>query len=248
MDEADWYLNLAVRGEICRNSPALLISRVRSNQPLIFRAEEDESDRFGLTIQYDNPTFGAILRGQTPVAGIREMTVMELYFFEQWLSPEVREFAKTYDPDVSTPDEAPTDFEKSLNDALKRQLLGRFCRIDLSLPDDVLQADLARFLTHERARLSALRPEAPYRKALAHVDKHNSLKLDKLADYKVLALMDVRHWAIEQGKSLTNSNMAALLDISDDQCRKASKLADTLSNQLTLNSWLLPRARDLLLK
>ena len=93
-----------------------------------------------------------------------------------------------------------------------------------------------------------MRPDAPYRKALKYVGQRNAIKLELLASYRALALMDIRHWAAEQGKPLTNANMATLLDISDDQCREASKYAKALSNHLTLNSWLLPRARNLMLQ
>ena len=45
------------------------------------------------------------------------------------------------------------------------QMVNRFVRVDLSLPDDVLRADFDEFLAAERRSLAQIGGEQPYREA-----------------------------------------------------------------------------------
>ena len=133
LDAADWFLNLEIRGEIQRSNSVNLTNRVRSTAPLIVRSTEDDEQRLILQTSSNSPDFGAMLNSQIPPSGVRDMRVDELYFFERWLDEDLRAIGATYDPE--TPTSATRRFHESINDNLRKQLLGRFLRVDFTLPD-----------------------------------------------------------------------------------------------------------------
>lgn len=244
LDAADWFLNLEIRGEIQRSNSVNLTNRVRSTAPLIVRSIEDDLQRLVLCTSSESPYFMAMLNSQIPPSGIRDMRVDELYFFERWLDEDLRAIGATYDPDAPT--SAPRRFHESVNNNLRKQLLGRFLRVDFTLPDKVLTKDFATYLRTERTRLKALKPDAPYIRALGSVG--NTLKLRMLANYRVLPLIDVLQWVQDSGTKVTNAQLAELIDIDDDQIAPARQYAKVLLNQMTMHAWLLQRAREALSK
>jgi len=77
----------------------------------------------------------------------------------------------------------------------RRTLVGRVVRLDLALPDDVLMADLQRYLKRERHRLAAIGGEQPYREGARIKAKPAPRTLATFATLRLLAYLDLARWA-----------------------------------------------------
>ena len=239
MDVDDWYLNLEIRGQIHRNGTPYLLQRVRGVQPLVFRHEEDDIDAMLLQKCVTSQNFKRVFSSSALSEAVKNQTVWEHYFFEKWITPSIREFAKNYDPKIT--EESPPEFQESINDHLKKQPLNRIVTINLSAPDEQIIDSLKRYLATERQHAQNVAPVSPHAAALRALQKRNVANLDTWGKRRVLPYMDLSHWAKEAGTKVTNGHYAELLQISEEQLRETKNDAQLLFDQFVLDAWLLPR-------
>ncbi|RYH22572.1 MAG: hypothetical protein EON54_25225 [Alcaligenaceae bacterium] len=115
-------------------------------------------------------------------------------------------------------------------------MVSRFVRIDLSLPDDVLRADLDSFLLSERRRLAAMGGEQPYREAARLKLKAHELRT--LANIGLLQFLDLNRWQRVQGLHLSFyavREMAGVVDRSRES--ELRRRVDLTLQQLQLHAW-----------
>lgn len=244
MDAADWYLNLALRGAIARtdaddapNARAL----VRGAQPVIRRGDASRQ------LLLDKGTAGAdfvdMLAGREPRAGIEYMSATELYFFERRLPQAIREFGEEYVHGKTPVSEAPAGFFDPVDRLFEPRFLNAFVRINLSLPDKTLIADLKAFLARERKALAAIDGTQPFAAALHKLGNCKQANLDSFANYGVLPFLDVEQWRIDVGAKVPDAAFARLLGIEPDALPEARKKAELVLDDFVLRGWLLDAAR-----
>jgi hypothetical protein len=154
MDAADWYLNLQLRAVIARTAHKLARSYVRSTTPLVRRTQDPLP--FSLEGELP-PDFLAIFAGREPAPGVVPLRALDVYYFERFRLPEqIREFGRSFTPGEISAGEVPAGFTEPLDRLIEPRLLSVFARIDLSLPDGALVADLRAFLARERRTLAAI--------------------------------------------------------------------------------------------
>ncbi|MES2611111.1 MAG: hypothetical protein V4679_12765 [Pseudomonadota bacterium] len=168
-------------------------------------------------------------------SGIDPLSVSELYVFEKMLPEEIRARGlRLQGGDHWT--SGPPAFGGRLDHAFPRQMLNRFVRIDLSLPEDVLRADLEAFIATERRELAKIGGEQPYRAAADLKLKVHPLQT--LANVGLLQFLDLDRWQRAKGLDLSVyavREMAGVADRSrEDELRQRVKL--TLS-QSQLHAW-----------
>lgn len=167
--------------------------------------------------------------------GIDPLSVGALYAFEKMLPDDVRaRGVRLQNGDRSAT--GPRAFAGRLDHAFSPQMVSRFVRINLSLPDDVLRADLDAFLASERHTLAQIGGVQPYRDGAGL--KLNAHELRTLSKVGLLQFLDLDRWQRAQGLSLSLyavREMAGVVDRSrEDELHHRVQL--TL-NQFQLHAW-----------
>jgi hypothetical protein len=195
LDAGDWLLNLAARAW-CSEAHNPNAERFLRRWPVLRRNET--SHRAVLALSDPPALVREALDAGRVASGIKPVSVSELYLFEKRLSADVRAFGASFDPERSGPPRlvlAPEAFRGRLDHAFgmtpDRQLTGRFVRVDLALPDEVLAADLLAWLKAERRELGTL-GDLHYRQAAGLA--MNRRKLSKLAALGLLPYLDLDRW------------------------------------------------------
>jgi hypothetical protein len=168
-------------------------------------------------------------------SGIEPLSVSALYAFEKMLPEEIRtRGVRLQGGDYSAT--GPRAFSGRLDHAFPSQMTSRFVRVDLSLPDDVLRADLDAFLAAERRSLAGAGGEQPYREGARLKLKAHELRT--LAKLGLLQFLDLDRWQRQQGRNLSLyavREMAGVVDRSREiELRHRVRL--TL-NQFQLHAW-----------
>lgn len=202
LDAGDWLLNLAARCWFGERPDPEAEELIRAEP--VFRRDDPRHDlglrHIAAGTQRGLPRLvrEALDAGRV-ASGIKPVSVSELYYFEKRLPADVRAFGATFDPERTAPMRAalsPPAFRGRLDHAFgmtpDRQRTGRFVRIDLSLPNEVLTADLLAWLKGERRELAALGERLPYRQAAGL--KMNRRNLPKLAGLGLLPFLDLDRW------------------------------------------------------
>ena len=241
MDMGDWLINLEVRAVIARAGDADLIRFVREN-PIIRRSDahgvEFEPIRARLS-----PAACAILDNRQPPGGVQPLRVDEMYVFEQRLPAAIRDAGRAFVPGFPCGVDAPPGFSGPLDDAFAPPLLGRFARIDMSLPDDVLHGEFRAYLKQQREQLASVAADAPFARAIDDIDHRYDPKPATWARLRVLPLLDVQAWLAETGTVTRPAAVARLLGIGDQEYQQGVESAATLTNDFSLRGWLLTAAR-----
>ena len=261
IDAGDWLLNLTLRCWLHGGAQPQTEDALRGAGPVLLRGEYPQIKRMHLadvhrwvysfgSSEWDDP-FGAFdeacrrpslpsdvwaaLRTGKVRSGIEPLSVSALYVFEKMLPEEIRaRGVRLQDGDHSAT--GPRAFGGRLDHAFPSQMVNRFVRIDLSLPDDVLLADLDEFLATERRSLAGIGGEQPYREAASLKLKAHELRT--LAKVGLLQFLDLDRWQRAQGLNLSLyavREMAGVVDRSrENELRHRVKL--TL-NQFQLHAW-----------
>jgi hypothetical protein len=181
------------------------------------------------------PDIWSALRTGKVRSGIEPLSVSALYVFEKMLPEDIRARGlRLQGGDRSA--SGPPAFAGRLDHAFPSQMVSRFVRIDLSLPDDVLRADLDAFLATERRSLGEIGGRQPYREAARIKLKVHGLRT--LAKVGLLQFLDLDRWQRAQGRNLTLyavREMAGVVDRSrESELRRRVML--TL-DQFQLHAW-----------
>jgi hypothetical protein len=240
MDMADWLINLELRSLVARTGDAGLARFVREN-PIIRRSDahgiEFEPIRARLS-----PAACAILDNRQPPGGVQPLRVDEMYVFEQRLPAAIRDAGRAFVPGFPCGVDVPPEFAGPLDDAFDPPLLGRFARIDLSLPDDVLLREFKRYLAQQREQLARVAADAPFARAIDDIEHRYDPKPATWARLHVLALLDVQAWLAETGTHTTPGAIARALGLDARDHQQAVEYAKTLTNDFSLRGWLLSAA------
>lgn len=261
LDAGDWLLNLTLRSWLHIDAQPQTEEALRRVGPVLRRGDKLQVKRMHLTdvhrwvhsfasSEWADP-FGALeeacqrpslpcdvwdaLRTGKIRSSIEPLSVSALYIFEKMLPEEIRaRGVRLQDGDHSAT--GPRAFGGRLDHAFSLQLVNRFVRIDLSLPDDVIRADLEKFLAVERRSLAEIGGQQPYREAARLELKAHDL--GTLAKLGLLQFLDLDRWQRAQGLHLSPyaiREMAGIVDRSrEPELQRRVKL--TL-DQLQLHAW-----------
>ena len=115
-------------------------------------------------------------------------------------------------------------------------MVSRFVRINLSLPDDVLRADLDAFLASERQSLAKMGGEQPYREAAGLKLKAHELRT--LSKVGLLQFLDLDRWQRAQGLDLSLYAVREMADVVDRSRESELRHRVRLTlNQFQLHAW-----------
>lgn len=261
LDAGDWLLNLTLRCWLHGGAQPQTEDALRHAGPVLRREDDPQIKRmhladlhrwvysFGSSEWEDqfeafnearqrpslpSDVWNALGTGKVR-GGIEPLSVSGLYLFEKMLPEDIRaRGVRLQSGDHSAT--GPRAFGGRLDHAFPSQMVNRFVRINLSLPDDVLRADLDEFLATERRSLAKLGGAQPYREA-AHL-KLKAHELRTLAKVGLLQFLDLDRWQRAQGRNLSPyavREMAGVVDRSrESELRHRVKL--TL-NQFQLHAW-----------
>jgi hypothetical protein len=261
MDAGDWLLNLCVRQWLHRDTLPQTEAALRAVGPVLRRADGQQIKRmhmvdahrwvyaFSLS-EWDNP-FKALaeacerpqlppyvwnaLRFGTVRTGIEPLSVGALYEFEKMLPDDVRaRGVRLQNGDISAT--GPRAFDGRLDHAFSRQMVSRFVRIDLSLPDDVLRADLDAFLASERQSLAQIGGEQPYRRGAGLKLKAHELRT--LSKVGLLQFLDLDRWQRAEGLNLSSYTVRDMADVVDrSRERELRHRVELTLNPFQLHAW-----------
>ena len=261
LDAGDWLLNLALRRWLYGGAQPQTEDALRRAGTVLRRGDYPQIKRMHLadmhrwvysfgSSEWDDPfkaldeacqrpslppdVWNALLTGKVQT-GVLPLSVSTLYVFEKMLPEEIRaRGVRLQGGDHSAA--GPQAFGGRLDHAFPSQMVNRFVRIDLSLPNDVLRADLDEFLATERRSLAERGGEQPYREAARLKLKVHDLRT--LANVGLLQFLDLDRWQRVQGLSLSLyavREMAGVVDRSrENELRHRVKL--TL-DQFQLHAW-----------
>lgn len=247
MDAADWFLNLLIRNWLARTQNADVELLLRARGPLIRRRDLQQVNE--LTFSFwgrEEQAPSGLLRlasGSGLYPGIEPLTVAAYYFFERRLPDKVRTAGAAHTPDRSLAVDVSAAFLGRLDHAFTPQMLSRFVRVNMALPDDVLLEDLRQFLAKERAELAAIGGQQPYREAIRVVEKKRGRNLQTLSTLKVLPYLDVSRWQVENGANSSDYAIAKWLDIDRSRLKETRSYARLAMDELALRAWLEPLVR-----
>lgn len=179
--------------------------------------------------------------------GINPLGCVEMYTFERMLPDNIRAAGAKFKPGDYA-GQYPQAFNGTLDDAFgdgpAKQMLGRFVRVDLGLPDDVLIADLQRYLKHERQRLAAMgdpQREYSYREAARLKAKPAPRTLATFAGLHLLAYLDLSRWAAGEpkkshGARLSEYDLMALAGVASARRAELREYARLAGHQMQLHA------------
>jgi hypothetical protein len=196
---------------------------------------------------YDIATFvaRADMKRRTPKMPEWFDLSVELYEFEGRLPSEVRSAAAAYQRGERNEHSFPGSFLGRVDHAFAPQMLGRFVRVNMALPDDVLLEDLKRFLARERGELASLGGKQPYRDAVREVGKTRGRNLSTLSTVRLLPFLDIELWCKESRSEMTDSALARLIELDTSRLKETRRYAQMVRDELTLRAWLEPLVRGI---
>lgn len=261
LDVGDWLLNLSVRRWLDNKSQPQTEAALRAAGPVLRRTDAQQIKlmhvadihrwvySFGSS-DWDDPfrafdearerpqlppdVWNALRYGKVRT-GIDPLSVGALYAFEKMLPEDVRvRGVRLQNGDHSAT--GPKAFAGRLDHAFSSQMVERFVRVDLSLPDDVLRADLDAFLVSERKSLAQIDGEQPYRDAAGLKLKAHELRtLSKLG---LLQFLDLDRWQRAQGLNLSLYAVREMADVVDRSRESELRQRVQLTlNQFQLHAW-----------
>lgn len=250
MDACDWFLNLLIRNWLARACDEECEYVLRTHGPLLRRHDQAQVNEFRMFFfgrEGHAPSgFLPMLSGKSIPAGIDPLSVEALYVFERLLPDDVREAGASYEPGGYRKPATPEAFFGRVDHAFAQQMLGRFVRINLALPDDVLLEDLTRFLARERAELAAIGGKQPYREAVKVVDKTRGRNLGTLSTLQVLPFLDLDRWQHANSVSMTDYTLAKSIGLdSASRLKETRRYAGLALDELALRAWLEPLVRGI---
>jgi len=261
LDAGDWLLNLTLRCWLHGHPQEQTEEALRSVGPVLRRGDDAQMIRMhkadahrwlysfrssewpdvgeALREATERPSlpgdvWNALRTGEIP-SGIDPLSVSALYAFERMLPDSIRSEGARMQRGETAVRSSPK-FSGNLDDAFASQMVSRFVRIDLSLPDDVLRADLDRFLVRERNRLAAMGGEQPYRQAARL--KLKSHELRTLAKVGLLQFLDLDRWQRLHGLGLSFYAVREMTGIADRSREAELRRRVALSlQQMQLHAW-----------
>lgn len=261
LDVGDWLLNLSVRRWLHNDTQPQTESALRAVGPVLRRADGQQIKRMHMadahrwvnsfsSNEWEDPFQAldeACKRPQLPPdiwyalqfgkvrTGIDPLSVVALYTFEKMLPDDVRaRGVRLQNGDRSA--SGPRAFTGRLDHAFSPQMVSRFVRIDLSLPDDVLRADLDAFLASERQCLAQIGGEQPYREAAGLKLKAHELRT--LSKVGLLQFLDLDRWQRAQGLNLSLYAIREMADVVDRSRESELRHRVQLTlNQFQLHAW-----------
>ena len=250
MDACDWFLNLLIRNWLSQEADSHVQSLLRTIGPLIRRGNRDQVNEFRLHFfgrQEQAPAgFLSLLTGEMIPSGVDPLTVQSLYAFERRLPDDIRAAGAEYVPGAVARPDWPAAFFGRLDQAFVPQMVGRFVRVNLAVPDDVLLEDLKRFLQSERAELANLGGRQPYRDAVRLVGKIRGRNLRTLAKLQVLPYLDIQQWREQSHTSVTSYALAKMLGLdSASRLKETRRYVGLVLDELALRAWLEPFVRGI---
>lgn len=114
-------------------------------------------------------------------------------------------------------------------------MVNRFVRIDLSLPDDVLQADLKEFVASERRRLAEVGGEQPYRHAARLKLKSHDLRT--LANVGLLQFLDLERWQRLENMKLSFYAVREMAGTDRSREEELRRRVSLVLHQFQLHAW-----------
>lgn len=261
LDVGDWLLNLSVRRWLHSDTQPQTEAALRAAGPVLRRADGQQIKRMHMadahrwvysfsSSEWDDPFQAldeACERPQLPPdiwnalrfgkvrTGIDPLSVGALYAFEKMLPDDVRaRGVRLQNGDRSAT--GPRAFAGRLDHAFSPQMVSRFVRIDLSLPDDVLRADLDAFLASERQSLAQIGGEQPYGEAAGLKLKAHELRT--LSKVGLLQFLDLDRWQRAQGLNLSLYAVREMADVVDRSRESELRHRVQLTlNQFQLHAW-----------
>lgn len=264
IDAGDWLLNLTLRHWLDAYPIEATEAALRLVGPVLKRADAaqikamHEADIHRWVYSFDSRAwpdpFGALdeamtrphlqpdvwhaLRFGCVPPGIVPLSVLELYWFEGRLPDDVRKAGAKFKPGDSL-GRYPMAFRGTLDDAFgptgEHQMTSRFLRVNLSLPDDVLHADLDRYLKTERHRLGNLGGPQPYREG-ARI-KRKAHDLSTLARLGLLQFLDLDRWQKAEGLGLSANTVRGLAGIDRERSEDLLGRVADVRDQFRLHAW-----------
>lgn len=249
MDRGDWFLNLTYRQWLDKRPNPEGESYLREFGPVLRRAEEAHQFGLRLGVLFHEPDTSAIfeaLNTGSVRSGIEPLQVAGLYLFEQMLPQEVRDFGATFKPGLRGSDGAPPAFNGRLDHAFSPQMTQRFVRVDLSMPPDVLRADLDLFIRSELEALAKIGGPQPFREAAGL--RVNGVS-DLGANYRVglLQFLDLDRWQRAEGLSLPLTKVRGLFTAHSGRDRELRAKVEMARSSMKLRAWFarLERSADI---
>lgn len=264
LDAGDWLLNLTLRRWLHDEPSPQVEDALRRAGPVLRRTDTSQikamhlADRHRWLATFSSADFGddlealfeetnrpslpsdvrGALRTGAVTSGVKPLRVDEMYLFERRLPDEVRKAGVAFKPGDSAVLHPPA-FGGNLDDAFgagpEHQMTGRFVRLDLTLPDDVLHADLSRYLAAERRRLEAMGGRQPYREAARLKLKAHDLRT--LANLHLLEFLDLDRWQRREGLGLRASAVREMADVGRSREAELRRRVDLTLNQMQLHAW-----------
>lgn len=260
MDAGDWLLNLTLRSWLHRHPSPETEAALRGAGPLLRRGDEAQMRAMHLadshrwvmrfsSAAWDDPftahdeacrrpslppdVWEALSDGRVG-RGVYPLSVTGLYVFERMLPAEVRNAGAKFRPGDSV-----RALDGTLDDAFgpgpAQQQTHRFVRIDLSLPDDVLHADLRHYLKAERHRLAEMGGVQPYREAARLKLKAHELRT--LATIGLLPFLDLDRWQRAARLQLSFYAVREIADIDRSHEANLRRRVKLVLNQMQLHAW-----------
>jgi hypothetical protein len=264
LDAGDWLLNLTLRGWLRDTASSATEDALRHVGPVLKRGDaaqvramhladvhrwvysfnsDDWPDPFEAFDEASKrpslpgDVFYALQRGQIR-SSIAPLGVTELYVFERMLPDEIRVAGASFKPGDNA-GRYPWAFSGRLDDAFgpgpEHQRTSRFVRIDLALPDDVLHADLKRYLVSERRRLASMGGVQPYREAASIKLKAHELRT--LAADGLLQFLDLDRWQRAEGMGLSFYAVREMADIDRSREDSLRHRVALVQSQMKLHAW-----------
>ncbi|MBX9792735.1 MAG: hypothetical protein K2Y02_00405 [Burkholderiaceae bacterium] len=261
LDAGDWLLNLTLRSWLHRDAQMRTEEALRDAGPVLRRGDDAQIIRMHTadlhrwvysfkSSEWDDgfeafreararPSLPSdvwhALRTGSVGSGIEPLGVAAMYMFEKRLPDDVRAAGERLQRGEPTA-QSSLKLDGTLDDAFELQMVNRFIRIDLSLPDDVLRADLDKYLASERQRLAAIGGEQPYREAARLKLKAHELRtLEKVG---LLQFLDLNRWQRANGLGLSFyavREMAGIVDRSRET--ELRRRVDLTLHQFQLHAW-----------
>lgn len=261
LDAGDWLLNLTLRHWLHRNALPQTEEALRRIGPVLRRGNDEQikgmhqadahrwvysfsstewDDQFAAFKEacrrpsLPSDVWNALRTGKVRT-GIEPLSVAGLYVFEEMLPKEIRLRGQRLQAGDRSAT-GPRAFDGRLDHAFPSQMVSRFVRIDLSLPDDVLRADLDSFLATERRNLAEIGGEQPYREAARlKLKVHGLLTLAKVG---LLQFLDLDRWQRAQGLDLSMYAVREMAGIADRSREpELRRRVELTLNQLQLHAW-----------
>ena len=238
LDIGDWLLNLTFRSWLDESQNDRAEAELRKLGPVLRR--EDPKHHFALQDflrhweSSPQDVWDALMQGSVR-SGIEPLTVAGLYVFEQRLPEPLRAYGAAFKPSLNGLDRAPRAFDGRLDHAYPVQMTQRFVRVNLSLPDDVLLADLAAFLKSERDDLAKLGRDFPYQEAAAIETKAH--KLRTLDEIGLLPFLDLDRWQRSQGLELGFAAVRGMFTKDRSRDAELRRRVDLFKSPMKLHAW-----------